>query len=239
MRPENLPYYLSKHTVSIESEGRKVPIYLSRPTIPDKRPVIIILHEWWGLNDHVRGIADRYASLGYVAAAPDLYGGVIAKDRAEAAKLAESVSTDLSTKILKSVLDYISIREFTNQSKIGLHGFCFGGTHAFNFVCESKKIAAAVIFYAGVLPPKEKLSNIVSPLLIVYGDKDHSVKPDQVHELETTLKKLKKNAQVELYPDASHAFANETGPNYNEAAAKKAWQETEKFFGTYLPLPKV
>ncbi len=131
-----MPYYLSKHTVATEYRGRKVPIYLSRLTLPDRRPIIIIVHEWWGLNEHVRSIADRYANLGYVAAAPDLYAGVVAKDPAEAAKLAQSVSTDLSAGILKSVLDYIAIMEFANSSKIGMHGFCFGGTHAFNLVCE-------------------------------------------------------------------------------------------------------
>lgn len=231
-------YYLSKHTVSIESGTRKVLIYLSRPTIPDKRPVIIVLHEWWGLNDHIRAIADRYANIGYVAAAPDLYAGRVAKDRTEAASMAQSVTPELSTQILKSVLDYILIREFTNQFKIGLHGFCFGGSHALNFLCESKKIAAGVIFYASVLPPKEKLANLNSPLLIVYGDKDQAVKPEQARELETTLKELKKNIRLEMYEGAGHAFANETGQNYNEEAAKKAWQETEKFFGTYLPIPK-
>ena len=110
---------------------------------------------------------------------PTLYGGVIAKDRAEAAKLAESVSTGLSTKILKSVLDYISIREFTNQSKIGLHGFCFGGTHAFNFVCESKKIVSSSYLLCQSPSSRRKLSNIVSPLLIVYGEQRplHQTRP--------------------------------------------------------------
>ena len=125
---KGMPYYLTKHTVSTESGGNKVLIYLSRPTIPDKRPVIIIVHEWWGLNDNIRSIADRYANLGYVALAPDLFGGVLPKDRVEAAKMAENVSPDVSAKILKSVLDYVTIREFANPFKIGMHGFCFGGT---------------------------------------------------------------------------------------------------------------
>ncbi|MHB2035535.1 MAG: dienelactone hydrolase family protein [Nitrososphaerales archaeon] len=234
-----MTYYLTKHTVSAESDGRKVQIYLSRPTVPDKRPVIIVVHEWWGLNDNIRSIADRYASLGYVALAPDLFGGVIPKDRVEAAKQAENVSLDFSAKIIKSVLDYATMRDFTNPSKIGMHGFCFGGTHAFNFICESKKIAAATIFYASVLPKPERLSNITSPLLIVYGDKDNAIKIDRVRELESTLKKLKKNTQFEIYAGAGHAFCNEANPNYNKEAAADAWEKTIKFFGTYMPVPKI
>ena len=234
-----MTYYLTKHTVSAESDGKMVQIYLSRPTVPDKRPVIIVVHEWWGLNDNIRSIADSYASLGYVALAPDLFGGVIPKDRVEAAKQAENVSPDSSAKILKSVVDYATMRDFTNSSKIGMHGFCFGGTHAFNFICESKKIAAATIFYASVLPKPEKLSNITAPLLIVYGDKDNAIKIDRVLELESTLKKLKKNVQFEIYAGAGHAFCNESNPNYNKEAATNAWEKTIKFFGTYLPVPKI
>ncbi|HVB12385.1 MAG TPA: dienelactone hydrolase family protein [Nitrososphaerales archaeon] len=230
---------MTKHTVSAESDGRTVQIYLSRPTVPDKRPVIIVVHEWWGLNDNIRSIADRYASLGYVALAPDLFGGVIPNDRVEAAKQAENVSPDISAKILKSVLDYATMRDFTNPSKIGMHGFCFGGTHAFNFICGSKKIAAATIFYASVLPKPEKLSNITAPLLIVYGDKDNAVKVDRVRELENTLKKLKKNVQFEIYAGAGHAFCNESNSNYNKEAATDAWEKTIKFFGTYIPVPKI
>jgi carboxymethylenebutenolidase len=233
-----LPYYLTKHTVSTESKGRKVPIYLSRPTVPDRRPVVVIVHEWWGLNDQIKGVADRYANLGYVAAAPDLFGGEAVKDMEEAKKRSGSMSVELSSQIINSVLDYLSIREFVNQSKIGVQGFCFGGTHTFNFACESKRIAATAIFYAGRIPPQEKLANIASPLFVVYGDKDQAVKPDQVRELEATLKKLGKNAQVELFPGAQHAFCNEKGPNYNKEAAESAWEKVTKFYATYLPLPK-
>jgi carboxymethylenebutenolidase len=234
-----MPYFLSKHTVSAQSAARKVPIYLSRPTVPDKRPVIMVIHEFWGLTDHVRGVADRYASLGYIAAAPDLFGGVVAKDRNEAAKLSKSVSTELSSQLLTSALDFLTSRDFVNQTRIGIHGFCFGGTHAFNFACESKRLAAATIFYASILPPKEKLSGIKAPMLIVYGDKDQIVKIDQVKELQTTMKKLKKNVQFEIYPGAQHAFFNETAPNYNEAAAASAWEKAVAFFGAHLPVPKV
>ncbi len=92
--------------------------------------------------------------------------------------------------------------------------------------------------YASVLPSKEKLSTITAPLLVVYWDKDQTVKPDQVSELESILKKLKKNVQVEMYAGAGHAFFNETGRNYNEQAAKDSWEKATKFFGTFLTLPK-
>ncbi len=232
-----MPFYLSRHTVLVDSRGRRVPTYLSRPTIGDKRPVVIVVHELWGLNDSIRATADRYANLGYVAVAPDLFAEAKPKERKEAMKLAGSVSPELSFQILRSVYDYIAIREFAS-SKVGLHGYGFGASCALNFACDMKKIAAASIFYASALPNKEKLENLTAPLLLVYGDKDETIKVEQVRSLETTLSQLDKKVQVEIYPGARNSFSNETGQNYNESAAKDAWEKTISFFGTYMPLPK-
>jgi carboxymethylenebutenolidase len=234
-----MPYFLSKHTVQAESKARRVPIYLARPTVSDKRPAIMVLHEFWGLTNQIRDIANKYASLGYVAAAPDLYGGLVAKDRDEAVILSKSVTPELSSELLSSAFDFIASRDFVNRMKIGIHGFCFGGTHALNFTCESKSLAASAIFYASKLPPKEKLSKIKAPMLVVYGDQDQVLKIDEVKELEHILKKLKKNVRFEIYPGAGHAFFNEGAPNYNEKASKDSWEKATEFFRAYLPVPKV
>ena len=114
----------------------------------------------------------------------------------------------------------------------------FRGNHAFNFVCESKKIAAARFSMRAHFQNGKDVKHY-GAAFDVYGDKDKAIPIDLVRELESTLKKLKKNTQFEIYSGAGHAFCSETGPNYNEEAATDAWEKAIKFFGTYLPVPKV
>ncbi len=216
--------------------GGGLPAYLSRPEQASKRPGVIIIHEWLGLVPHIKDVADRYAAQGYVALAPDLYGGKVANDPDTAMKLSSSVSTQASAEMIGRALDYLKNSEYTIQDKIGITGFCFGGTHSFNFACVAEnRIAAAVPYYATRLPSDELLSKICVPLLMIYGDEDHSIKQDQARKLESTLKSLGKNAQLLLYPGCPHAFFNDQNPqNYRPAAAKDAWQKTLDFFRTHL-----
>ncbi|MGI0090637.1 MAG: dienelactone hydrolase family protein [Nitrososphaerales archaeon] len=231
-------YNLSRHTIIVESTKR-IPVYLSRPTVPDKKPGLILLHEWWGLNQHIKDIADRFASLGYVIAAPSLYAGTVANDVEEARKLSASITKQLSAQMIQAVFDYMEMSEFVNHRRIGIVGYCFGGTHAFNYACESTdRISAAAIFYASKLQDETRLAKITAPSIIIYGDNDQTVNIEQVRELEATLKKLKKNAQVIIYPDAPHAFCNDTNPQrYRPEAAKDAWEKTVAFFEANLNSP--
>src|SRR5579862_8820948 len=199
---------LQGNMIMIDSPDGKFPAYVNKPSDhSNKTPGVIIIHEWWGLVPHVKGIADKYAALGYVAIAPDLYGGASASNPDDARKLSMSVTPQNSKKMIDSTTIYL---EALDLSRIGITGYCFGGTHAFSYVCESKTIAAGVIYYAGRLPSDEQLANISAPLLIIYGDQDHSVTPDQARQLELTLKTLGKDVQLLLYKGAPHAFANET-----------------------------
>ena len=123
--------------------------------------------------------------------------------------------------------------------RIGIHGLCFGGTHAQNITCKAPaNLSASAIFYASNIPPKESLAGIKAPLLVVYGDHDQVLKIERVKDLEQTLKRLKKNFQFEIYPGAGHAFFIEGAPNYNENASKDSWEKLLAFFEKYLPLPR-
>ncbi len=223
--------------ITIPTEGKQIPAYLSYQTDSSmtKRPGIIIIHEWWGLVPHIKDVAERYARKGYVALAPDLFNGVSATNSDKAMELSSSVSVDASAKTIKSALDHLRDSGLVGENRIGITGFCFGGTHAFNFVCESKDIAAGAIYYASRLPSNEKLRQITAPLLIIYGDQDRSVKPEQALELEEKLKKMGKDARLLSYPGCPHAFFNDQAPQtYRPEAARDAWEKTLAFFRAHL-----
>jgi carboxymethylenebutenolidase len=209
--------------------GKKLAAYLSRPETAEKRPCVIVIHEWWGLVPHIKDVADRYASQGYVTIAPDLYGGAVTTNREEAAKLSSSVSQQSSTLMIKETLQYLERSNFAKSNRIGITGFCFGGTHSFHFACTSDKIEAGVIYYATRIPSEELLSKASAPLLIIYGDQDHSVKPEQARQLESTLKRLGKQAELLMYPGCPHAFFNDENPqSYRREAAKDALEKSNE-----------
>ncbi|MCL5067539.1 MAG: dienelactone hydrolase family protein [Thaumarchaeota archaeon] len=231
-----MPESVHGSIVSFGKDGR-LSGYLSLPTSASKSsPAVIIIHEWWGLAPHIKDVADRYAAEGYVALAPDLYGGEVATTPDLAMKLSSSVTTQASAEIIGESLDYLKNSNLAAPDKVGITGFCFGGTHSFNFACVAgKRIAAAAPYYATRLPSEDLLTKIAAPLLIIYGEEDRSIRPDQARKLEANLKQLGKNVQLLLYPGCPHAFFNDQSPqSYRPEAAKDAWQKTLAFFKANL-----
>lgn len=231
-----MPESMHGSIVSFGKDGR-LSGYLSRPVNASKSsPGVIIIHEWWGLAPHIKDVADRYAAEGYVAFAPDLYGGKVATTPDFAMKLSASVTTQASAEIISEALDYLTKSNLSAPNKIGITGFCFGGTHSFNFACVAeKRIAAAAPYYATRLPSEDQLAKIAAPLLIIYGEEDRSINPDQARKLEATLKRLGKNVQPLLYPGCPHAFFNDQNrQSYRPEAARDAWQKTLAFFKANL-----
>lgn len=226
---------LQGNMVLIDSADVKVPAYVSKPrTVASagKLSGVIVIHDWRGLGDFTKVVTDRYSSLGYIAIAPDLYLGSAATSPDEARKLSSKVTAQVSKKLLESTIIYLKALDV---GKIGITGFCFGGTHAFNQVCESRDISAGVIYYATKLPEEDQLRNISSPLLIIYGDQDQIVSVNQARQLEQALKVLGKDATLLVYPGCAHAFFNEENKeNYRPEAAKDAWEKTVQFFNARL-----
>jgi carboxymethylenebutenolidase len=227
-----------QESVSVSSlqAGEPVPAYVSRPSSPTSSPAMIVIHEWWGLTPHIKDIANRFATRGYYAIAPDLYRGRLASTPEEAGKLAASVGTETSKSILDSIVHHLGTQKTVDARKIGIIGYCFGGTHAFNYVCESERISAGVLFYATKPVTEEsKLAKIQAPLLIIYGDQDQRVNPETARQIEATLRKLGKNVELKLYPGCGHAFFNDQNLHgYKPDAAKDAWEKTLSFLQKYL-----
>lgn len=218
--------------IVIDSQEVKLPAYVNKPdSIKGKSVGVIVLHDWWGLGNRTKKLADQYSSLGYVAIAPDLYLGSLPKTPEEARKLSSGVSLQSSKKLIDSTVVYLKALDV---GKIGINGFSLGGTLAFNYLCESKEIAAAAIYYAGNIPAEDRLRNISTPLLIIYGDQDQSVEPEDARQLEQTLKILGKDAKLLLYKGPHLFFNEEDKQNYRADAAKDAWEKTVEFLNGRL-----
>jgi carboxymethylenebutenolidase len=219
--------------------GKPVRGYLAKPKAgqPAKGPLpaIIVIQEWWGLNDNIRQMAKRLAGEGYTALAVDLYGGQVAADPGQAQKLMQGVLQDMAPAMdnLRQAYDYLETKQ--KAPKIGVIGWCFGGGWSLATAMNlPDKIDAAVIYYGHLETDKEKLGRLQMPVLAFFGGKDKSIPVEKVREFEKVMKELGKAVEVHVYDDADHAFANPSGGNYNEAAAKDSWQRTTAFFAKHL-----
>jgi len=216
--------------------GKPVRGYFSEP-LHDKRPLpgIIVIHEWWGLNDNIRSMADQLAGEGYAALAVDLYGGHSAKDPDDAKKLMLGVfkNPDVARDNLKQAYAYLQDHE--RAPRIGVIGWCFGGGWSLQTALMfPDTLAAAVMYYGQPLDDVAGLSTLRMPLMGFFGEQDKGITVQDVQAFQKALKAAKVHAEIHEYPHAGHAFANPSGENYRPAAATDAWKRTLAFFARYL-----
>lgn len=208
--------------------------FLVEPDGEGRRPAIIVIHEWWGLNDHIKDIAGRFAGEGYVAIAPDLYGGKVAKDPEEAGKLMQGLDQEEALKTLDLAVEFLRNKNNVAQDKIGVTGFCMGGTYALLLPSHNKKIAAAAPFY-GDVPPSDRLKELSAPILFIGAENDFWITADKIDRLREALSELKKEGEVVVYEGVGHAFFNDTRPDaYDEKSAADAWERVTRFFAEKL-----
>lgn len=200
-------------------------------------PGVIVIQEWWGLNDHVRDIARRFAAQGYFAVAPDLYsrlGHKVAQDPSTAAQLMQALKKPEGVEDLLSTLAWLRARPEVDAGRIATVGFCMGGSYALLLACSTKELKAAAPFY-GEVPADDKLRELSCPVFYVYGDRDGWITRRDVDRLSAALKKFGKPGEVRIYPGAQHGFFNDTRKEaYDAAAAKDAFARVLKFFATNL-----
>lgn len=192
---------------------------------------IIVLQEWWGLVPHIKDITDRFAKEGFMAIAPDLYDGKTAYNPNDAGKLMMGLFSNLSKaeNILKEAINYL---KSNGVKKIGITGFCCGGTLTWYF---GKYGDALVPFYGLYQLAKIDFSTIKAPVLAIHAEKDEYVPLEDVKKTQEECKKYGINARFETFPGVNHAFLNDTRKEvYNEEAAKKAWAMAIEFFKTHL-----
>lgn len=218
-------------------KGQPARGYLAHPQAPPAGahlPGLIVIHEWWGLNDNIKAATRRLAGEGYAALAVDLYGGKVADTADGAKQLMGGVlaNREAAFATLRAADAYLKRQ---GAPRIGVIGWCFGGAWSLQTALEVPEgIDAAVVYYGQPEKDRARLERLRAPLLGLYGADDQSIPPAAVHEMEATLKQLGKSVEVHVYDGAGHAFANPSGTNYRPPAADDAWQRTVAFFKQHL-----
>ena len=197
-------------------EGEAIAGYLASPKDSDRPlPGIIVIHEWWGLNDNIKAMTRKIAEQGYTALAVDMYGGETAQTPEKARELVTEARNNRDRFQENLILAYEYLELETNAPTIASIGWCFGGSLSLRTaLLFPKTLDAGVIYYGGELEKRPS--------------------PETVKEFETALQSLNKEVDVYIYPNADHAFANPSGERYNPEAAADAWEKTREFFSEYL-----
>jgi carboxymethylenebutenolidase len=222
--------------VSYKSGTATVGGYLAQPAGKGPFPGVIVIQEWWGLNDWVKQQADALAAQGYVALAPDLYRGKVTASQEEAHQLMSGLSQDQAMGDLKAAYAELARRKDVKSARIGVIGWCMGGKYALLLASAEPRMAATVAYYGAPPTDPAAIASIKSPVLGNYGADDKGPSPDQVRAFEAAMKKAGKSTDVKFYEGAGHAFANENNPwgGYRKEAAADAWQRTTAFFDAHL-----
>lgn len=216
----------------IELAGGKA--YLSLP--PDASaplPAVLVIHEWWGLNQHIKYWADRLAADGYAALAVDLYDGKVAETPEDAMKLMKGVDEARAKEIIAAANALLTGDERIKAQKHGSIGWCFGGGWSLQTAIATPELDAAVIYYGRLVDDPEQLSSINAPMMGVFGNLDTGIPPESVDAFEKAMGEAGKPIEVHRY-EANHAFANPSSGRYDRDAAGEAWEKTRAFLSKHL-----
>ena len=217
-------------TLNLKTSHGATTAYVARPKAEATAGVVLI-QEWWGINDHIRDIAGRYANEGYLCVAPDLYRGRVAADPQEAAALMNALAIEDGLETIRQAID--AARETYGVRKFGITGFCMGGTFALRAACEMPELGAAAPFY-GDVPEEKVLAKLRVPTLFIAGARDAWINPAKVNGLKKVASKHNLPVEVVSY-DADHAFFNDTRPQvYDAKAAADTWKRVLAHFQKYL-----
>ena len=221
--------------VSYVSNGDTVSAYLAEPAGAGKHPALIVIHEWWGLTDLIKEYARDFAGKGYVALAIDLYRGELASTPQNAYKLLMSVPKDRGASDLKAAFDYLVSMKGVNPEKIGVIGWCMGGSYSFEAATVLPKLAACVIDYGNVDNAESVIGQIKCPVLCNFAALDKTYTPQKGEAFSNAMKADGKKIEFHVYPGVNHAFMNPNNPGvYNESEANKAWKTIYAFLDKNL-----
>lgn len=222
--------------VDLQINGDGAYAYVAQPDDDAKHPGVVLIQEWWGIEPHIRGLAQKLAAEGFVVAVPDLYHGKVATEPNDAMKMYMMLTNnvDRAAKEIAGTLDTLKGMTSVEPKKLGLIGFCVGGFLTYTVAARYGDLAAAIPFYGGGYDPKpEEVAKVNVPVLAVYGSRDDGIPMAQVEKIERMYKEAGKDITVKVY-DAGHAFLNPDHGMGNEAAAADAWPLAVNFLRTHL-----
>lgn len=202
---------------------------------PAKKPALIVIQEWWGVNDYIKRETARFAEQGYVALAVDLYRGKVTSSMEEAHELSRGLPEDRAMGDLKAAFNYLAAREDVDPQRIGVIGWCLGGGYALALATQEPRLAATAINYGRLITDFDQIAKINSQVLGNFGDQDRGIPVADVKKFGATLTQAGKLNDIKIYEGAGHAFMNpENKQGYNAAAAQDAQGRIDRFFARTL-----
>jgi carboxymethylenebutenolidase len=221
--------------VSYKSGDETVNGILYTPQGKGPFPALVVIHEWWGLNDWVKEEASKLADQGYVTLAIDLYRGKVAATPDEAHQIMRGVPEDRANRDLLAATAFLASQKNVDAKRIGSIGWCMGGGYSLNLAIADPKLKAAIINYGHLASDDATLKKIDAAILGIFGGQDKGIPPADVKKFEAQMKALGKTADIHIFPDAGHAFENPNNKaGYRADDAAEAWKLTMAFLAKYL-----
>ncbi len=226
---------LAGSTVDIPAGEKSVKAYLARPAKGGGRAGVVVAHERWGLNDQIKGVADRIAALGYASIVPDFFDGKIPSDAGRARDLVRGLDDGRGIAILEGAA--AALRALPGAPKgmpVGAVGFDLGARLALAAVLKGANLQAVVMFYGAIPDDPGEVGNLKAPVLGLFGDLDSSIPVEGVRKFESALAKAGKTATIKIFPGAFHSFFNEQRSSYDREIAGDAWNHVIRFLADHL-----
>ena len=222
-------------SVSYKSGDETVQGILYTPAGKGPFPALIVIHEWWGLNDWVKDQASKLADQGYVALAVDLYRGKVATTPDMAHEIMRGVPEDRAKRDLHAAFEFLASQPNVKKDRIGSIGWCMGGGYSLDVALQEPTLAATVINYGHLATDTDALKKINAPILGLFGAQDRGITPADVNAFKTIMEQLGKKVEIKIYDDAGHAFENPNNKDgYRAADAADAWKRTVDFLAATL-----
>jgi carboxymethylenebutenolidase len=224
------------YNIDLKVNGDGAYAFVAQPDDNEKHPGVVLIQEWWGIEPHIRDLAQKLAAEGFVVAVPDLYHGKIATEPNDAQRMTMMIrgNIDKAAKEIIAALDTLKAMPNVEPKKLGLMGFCIGGFMTYVVASRYPDLGAVVAFFgAGYDPTPEEVAKINAPVLAIYGSKDQSVPADQIKKIQQVYKAAGKDITVKIY-DAGHAFINPSHGMGNEKAAAEAWPVAVNFLKEHI-----
>lgn len=231
----SFPAILRTETVHFKSGDETISGFMALPESPGRHPGIVVIHEWWGLNDWVKGEAEKLAGQGYVALAVDLYRGKVATDPSVAHELMRGLPQDRAVRDMEAAFNYLAARPDVDPKKIGSIGWCMGGGLSLQLAVHEPRLAACVVNHGAPPTDPAAIAAIHAPILGNFGAKDQGITPSDVRAFEKAMKADGKSIDVKIYDDAGHAFQNPNNKDgYRAEDTADAWSRIVAFYARTL-----
>jgi carboxymethylenebutenolidase len=224
----------TKLRAEIVENSKGIGGYFTVPEAPGTYPGVVMVHEWWGLNDHMRDMAEQLAREGYAVLAVDLHKGKVATTPEQAKQYVGELKAAEAIENMQNAVKYLQSKGAT---KIASLGWCFGGGQALQLAVSGQKLDATVLYYGTPVTEAQKLALIKWPVLGIFGEVDTSIPVAKVNEFHTAMDDAGITNSVHIYPGVGHAFANPSGANYASEATRDAWAKTLAFLNQHLKTP--